>query len=283
MDPEVTQARQKAEGLQQQAIDFGSKGITLADELRKAIGERYEGSPVVQDISTKRADFLSAGPQARSDVAGLVNQGEILSPSQQQAILAQKQASALVPLMGSNLTQQAMFGTLEDLIGAGTRAFQAQGAQTQGLAGLAQQSYQNILNEMLQSANLEQQRASEGRAAELHPLEKLRIQAQTAASNRSGVPKPTKTSLEHVMVGNEAYSFNPLTGKLEPSGVTKEEEEETLTTAELKRGVAEDTIAGYSEKELFQAYPELPQSSVSEIYDANKPDNWLQNLLKFGQ
>lgn len=216
MDPNVTAAREEAQSLGTQAVDYASRGNTLADELRKAIGERYAQSSFATDAAKARSDFLSAGPQARSDVAGLVQSGSILSPSQQAAILAAKRGEALIPLTGSNLIQQAVFGTMDDLIGAGTRAWQAQTDRLSGLAGLAQTNYSNLLNEMIQNAQLEQQRREEARAAELFPLQKQKLQADIASVGRGG----GAYNKQIIQLGDQAYYFDPRTGELTPTGIS---------------------------------------------------------------
>jgi hypothetical protein len=197
---EAEAARQNAEGQSARAVDYNARSFTLADELRKAIGERFQDSPIVQDTAAVRSNFLSAGPQARSEVADLVNSGTILSPNQQQAILGEKRSSALVPLMGQNLMQQAAFGSLDDLISAGTRAFQAQSAQEQGLASLAESSYKNILNEILQQAQLDQQEQKRLQEEEMFPLDKLLKQAQIDAANRSNVNQPTASDEKQELI-----------------------------------------------------------------------------------
>lgn len=213
MDPLVTQARTKAQQLGQQAVDFSARGNTLADELRKAVGERYADSPFATDAAQARSDFLSAGPQARSEVADMVTSGTILSPSQQAAILASKKAQALVPLTGSNLIQEAVFGSMEDLIGAGTNAWRAQSDRLSGLAGLAQTDYGNLLNEMMQNAQLEQQKREEERAAELFPLQKALLAAQAAAAGRGSVADQDEAKLKQVRADAQNMNYSKFVQK----------------------------------------------------------------------
>lgn len=178
----LDQARATAEGAQKTALDYGARGLTLPDELRKALGERYAGSGMAQDAATARTEFMASAPQARADVAGLVSAGNILSPTQQQAILAAKRGAALVPLIASNINQEAAFGNIDDLVGAGTRAFQAQTAQQQGVAQLAQSSYSNLLSELFK-------RAEEERTQELFPLQKQKLQADITNSGTTSTQK----------------------------------------------------------------------------------------------
>ena len=152
----IDTARTNAQNAAQTAVDYSSKGNTLADELKKAIGERYGQSDIAKNTATARTDFMAAAPQARQDVMGLINGGAILSPTQQNAIMAAKRSSALAPLMGQNLVNDAAFGTIEDLINAGTNAWNAKSTAAQGAAQIAQTEYSSLLNELLQKAQLEQ-------------------------------------------------------------------------------------------------------------------------------
>ena len=156
MNPEITTARENAQSAAQTAVDYSSKGNTLADELRKAIGERYGESDIAKNTATARTTFMAAAPQARQDVLGLVQSGSILSPTQQNAILAAKRASALAPLMGANLVDEAAFGTIGDLVNAGTNAWKAKSDAATGAAQIAQTGYSSLLSELLQKAQLEQ-------------------------------------------------------------------------------------------------------------------------------
>lgn len=152
----VEQARQQSQSAQQSATEFESKGYTLADQLRQAIGAKFGETGIPQATATARANYMAAPAQIRSDIAGQVRGGTIFSPSQQQALMASKMGSALVPLSAANIIQSAGYGTLEDMIGAGTRAWQAQTAQKQGAAQLAQTNYANILNELTTRANIKE-------------------------------------------------------------------------------------------------------------------------------
>lgn len=151
---DVSAAKDQATNAAVSANDFSAKGNVLVDELRKAVGERFGESGIAQDTAKARTDFMAAAPKAREDVLGLVNSGAILSPTQQAAIMAAKRSSALMPLMGANLIQDATFGTMNDIINAGTHAYQAETQNRQGLAQIAQNNYNNTLNELMQRAQL---------------------------------------------------------------------------------------------------------------------------------
>jgi len=195
-------ARQQSQQASQSYVDYASKGATLADELRKALGERFGQSNVAQNTAQARADFMTALPQGRADVANLVKSGTILSPTQQQAILSGKRASALVPLMGANITQEAAFGTMEDLINAGVNAYGAQTSQKKGMAELSQQNYTQLLNELVT-------RAEQQRSEERFPLEMQLLKAQISNTARGSTADQRQSSLNSLR--SDIQSGNSLT------------------------------------------------------------------------
>jgi hypothetical protein len=155
----VDTARDAATQAATTANNFVAGGYTLADELKKAVGERFAQSPIATQAATARSDFMAAAPAARSDVLNMVKGGTILSPTQQNAIIAAKRASALVPVTATNTMQEAAFGTMQDLINAGTNAYNAQTTKLQGAATIAEKSYSDMLNELTTKASIAAQEA----------------------------------------------------------------------------------------------------------------------------
>lgn len=238
---QVEQARGTAETAARTAGEFGTRGITLADELRKALGTRFGETGIPQATAEARAGFLQAPTQIRSDIAQQVGAGTIYSPSQQQAIQSSRLASAMVPLSAANIIQRGAYGGLEEMIGAGTRAWQSQVGQKNLEAQLAQTGYQNMLNEMLSRAAEERAGAEAGRAAEMHPLDLLMRQAQIATAQRG----PAKSYTER----------------------QAEEQEQNL------RDLRSDIQAGANIQELMAAYSDTftPNDIISQYRTAGSP------------
>lgn len=174
----VDQARAAAQSATQNAQNYAIGGPNLADELRKAVGERFNSSPLAQQTAQAQSDFLAAGPQARADVAGLVNSGSILSPTQQQSILAAKRSAALVPLTAAGIMNNAEFGTMQDLINAGIGGYNAEAQRQSGLAQLASQNYSNLLNELTTKVQLTKASQPDTQVVEANGR-KLLINSQT--------------------------------------------------------------------------------------------------------
>jgi len=192
---QVTAARNNANAQQQSATEFASGGVTLVDELRKAIGERFGESDIAKEGATARTNFMAAAPKAREDVLGLIQGGSILSPTQQNAIIASKRASALAPVVGTNALQQMQFGTLEDLLNAGTNAWKAQATAQQGVADLASKNASDMLSELVTRANLAQQE-------QMNPLDILLKKAQIASAQRDA---SGGGSMDTIQYGDTVY------------------------------------------------------------------------------
>lgn len=270
---QVDTARQTADSASQSALNFSARGNTLADELRKAVGERFAESPVAKESATARSGFLAAAPAARSEVADLVKSGTILSPSQQNSILAAKRAAALVPLMASNVNQQAVFGTLEDLINAGTNAFKAQSDLETGKAQIARQSYSDLLTTLLQKAQESRAEAEASRSEQRFPYELAKLKADAAGGG-------TATSLQSMQIGDKLYNFNPKTGQYtEVPGVsttkTKFSEEELATFAN------QVSLGNIQISQVPQAIRGQVQQMADQAYATRHPVlSWIGNLFK---
>lgn len=212
-DQAIAGARNYATETANTAAKYNSQGYTVADELRKAIGERYGESDIAKQTSEARGTFLAQAPQDRMAVQGMVDEGNILSPGQQQAVLAAKRGSALVPLMGANLVDSAAFGTMEDLINAGTNAFKAQGSYAMSLAQQAQQTYQNLMDEAIKRAQMKQIEEEMAMKQAMAPFEQQYKQAQIAnlvadtnKTSNSGTKTPKAPKYDEVDIANYANS-----------------------------------------------------------------------------
>lgn len=188
---QITQARSAAQAQGQQAVEFAAGGNTLADELRKAVGERFAQSPIAGEVATARSNFLDAAPQARARIADIVSGGQALLPTQQRQILSADRAAALVPLIAGNIKQEAAFGNMGDIISAGLNSYNAEAQRKSGLAQLAQGSYSDLLTNFFKQLEEGRASAAEQRTTELFPLQKQQLLANIAATNRSNIEGAT--------------------------------------------------------------------------------------------
>lgn len=130
------------------AMTATASANTLPDKLRQAVSERFINSPIQQQRNTAVESFLSSPDKAREFVADKVNNGSILSPTQQASIMSARRASDVIPLVSLNDLLKAQFGGMQDVVGAGTNAYKQQVDTLQGNAKLAQDRYTAGLNKL---------------------------------------------------------------------------------------------------------------------------------------
>jgi hypothetical protein len=104
--------------------------------------------------------------------------------------------------MGANITQEAAFGTMEDLINAGVNAYGAQTSQKQGMAELSRQNYTQLLNELVT-------RADQQRSEERFPLEMQLLKAQISDTLRGSTADQQQETLNSLR--SDIQSGNSLT------------------------------------------------------------------------
>jgi len=149
-------ARNTAQTAASEAGAYNTKGITLADELRKALATKYGESGIPTDTAQARSNYMATPDQTRADLASQVKGGTIFSPSQQQAIMSSKLSSALVPLAGANMVNNAAYGGIGEMVDAGTRSWQAATQQKTLEAQMAQQQYENVLKQLTTQASMKE-------------------------------------------------------------------------------------------------------------------------------
>ena len=152
----VTEARTKAEGLEQQAGELATKATTLPDLVGSALRQKFgEENPLIQQRGTALQDYLTAGERAQT---GLLPQnapgGTVFSPTERRELVSKEQAAAVTPLVNLNTIIGQAYGGIQNITDAATRAYQAQVQTAQGAAGQARQGYQDVLNEYMQRQQL---------------------------------------------------------------------------------------------------------------------------------
>lgn len=151
----VQPMQQKAQQLEERALQTSVSGITLPDKLRAAVSERFQDSPLLKQRDSALSTFMTSPDRAREDVAEKVRGGTILSPTQQQSIISARRAADTVPLVSLNDLLNAQFGSMGEIVNAGTRGYQAQIAADQGAAGLARNQADSALKALFDQAGLE--------------------------------------------------------------------------------------------------------------------------------
>lgn len=233
----------RATELESKAVSSAAAGYNLPSQLRSAISGRFNDSPLIKQRETAMQTFMTSPDRARESIASKVAGGTILSPTQQQAIVASQRAADVVPLASLNDLLKSQFGAISDLVGAGTGAYQAQVAADQGAAQVARQTADSALKRLVEQANLEmeQQKINAAKAPKAPSaiesmLMKLLAGGQGGgAATGAGAPEgfsreskptgiPSEEFVARISQGGGAvnspggqWSFNNYTGGWQPS------------------------------------------------------------------
>lgn len=151
----IQSAEQRAQALEQKALQYQASGITMADKLKEAVSARYSTSnPIVQQRDAAAQTALTSSDRARADLSKTIAGGAILSPTQQQSILTQRNVSDIIPLASLNEILQRQYGGMDDSIDAATRAFQAESGLVTGQAGLARKQADSLYDRSIKEREL---------------------------------------------------------------------------------------------------------------------------------
>lgn len=157
VEQQFSQARQTG----QSAINFAQSGAGLEEMLRNSVSQRLSSSPLYGQREEAARQVLTSAPRAREDISNIIKGGTILSPTQQQSIMASRQAADVVPLTSLNDLLQAQTGGVETAVGAGLKSFDSILGALQAQAALEQSQAQSAFDRLMaqESLKLEQQKA----------------------------------------------------------------------------------------------------------------------------
>jgi hypothetical protein len=148
--PELQSAQTASQQATQSAGDAAAAAFKMPDLLRQAVSERFKESPLTGQFGNAAQQFLTAVPQKRTELANLAQTGQaVMSPNQQQSILAGTRAANLVPLISLNDLLQSQFGKSDELVNAGTGAYNAYSTGLANAATLKRQNYEDVLNRLV--------------------------------------------------------------------------------------------------------------------------------------
>jgi len=214
---------QAANQAEDKAVASSAASYTLPQKLQDAINSRFNNSPLLQQRDAALAPVLTSADRSREAVAGMVNSGTILSPTQQQSIMSARRAADVVPLISLNDLLQNQFGSIGDLVRAGTAGFQGQVAADQGAAQLARERANSALSNLIAQRELalkEQQASGSGSMLEqILPYLLNQGQGQSPLSPESQIAK---------YPGIDKVSVNGFTEELPvtvPVGTTAEDDQ----------------------------------------------------------
>lgn len=138
----VIQARNAATEATKTANTAAAGEPSISDVLRQKVTEAYSSSQdIVKPLDVATKNYLGA-PQA-----GREKYQNIFNPFQRENLVSQYVGNESLPMLSLSSILGQRFGRIEDTIGAGTRAYQADVAAKQGAAQLAKDLYDSLLTE----------------------------------------------------------------------------------------------------------------------------------------
>ncbi len=128
----------------QRASQLAQSGAGLEQQLRQAVTDKISGSPLFAQREEAAQTAITSPTRAREALAQTV-QTQPLSPTQQQSILASRQAADVVPLLSLNDLLQAQTGGVGTAVQAGLGSFQSLLNAANQQVGTEQNTLQNLL------------------------------------------------------------------------------------------------------------------------------------------
>jgi hypothetical protein len=133
------------------------QGTGLSDMLRQAVNERFSNPAYDQERQKAQQTVLTSDTNARQGVMDKINSGIILSPTQQQSMIASQKAADITPLMNLNITDRLYTGGAENAIQQGLNAYQMQlQAQANEANRLGSQA-NTVWDQLFKQAQLEEE------------------------------------------------------------------------------------------------------------------------------
>lgn len=146
MEPQLpdylTTAQQGAETAAKDVASISSYAGSMPDALKKSIQQAYQDNQdVISQLDTATADYLQAPSEAR------VKFQDIWNPFQRENLVSQYTSNKAIPMMSWSGIYGQRMGRAGDLLNAGVGAYESDVAAKQAAAELAQQTYENALNQ----------------------------------------------------------------------------------------------------------------------------------------
>ena len=138
----LTTAQQGAETAAKDVASISSYAGSMPDALKKSIQKAYQDNQdVISQLDTATAQYLQAPSEAR------VKFQDIWNPFQRENLVSQYTSNKAIPMMSWSGIYGQRMGRAGDLLSAGVGAYESDVAAKQAAAELAQQTYENALNQ----------------------------------------------------------------------------------------------------------------------------------------
>jgi hypothetical protein len=147
----VTTAQQAAQGAEATAADYTSGQFQIGDILRqKTLDYLKANQYIVKPLDVAQSEYLSAPSTARQMYLTPGGQSQLRDPFAAEQLVSKYVAEKSLPMLSLSSILGQRFGRIEDFIGAGTRAYQAQSATALANAQAKRQTAQDLLNQWIQ-------------------------------------------------------------------------------------------------------------------------------------
>lgn len=167
------------EGLKTNAYGASEKAATMAgslptvlNDLKGSLNEIFnKDNPLVKERTGHLETYLAAPDKARAEYLPQ-NSGQVYSPTELNALVSSRKASALAPLAGINQMLMGQYGGLKDYLGNARDLFSAAVSAAAQRAEIARQQYTDALAEQARQDALKQQEFENQLAREKFAYEK---------------------------------------------------------------------------------------------------------------
>lgn len=138
----LEEANQRASRLASTSGQLASELPNIGTLLKQRAYDAYsQNQDIVNRLDTATSSYLTSPQVAREKFQGIFN------PFTREKLVSQSVANTALPMLSLSSILGNRMGRIEDIIGTGTNAFQAQVAAQQAQAQAAQQSVENLLKQ----------------------------------------------------------------------------------------------------------------------------------------
>jgi hypothetical protein len=142
LSTEITSALTKAQGSSSSASAFGAAGGTVGDILKQKANEAFnDNQDIIKGLDTASANYFSAPATAREQYQNVWN------PFEREKLASQYTQNQAIPMLSYGSVLGQRMGRIDDIIGSGTRAYDAETARRQAEAENAWNYYQSLVDE----------------------------------------------------------------------------------------------------------------------------------------
>lgn len=161
---QIDQYRNTAETSASEATNFAAAGASVESELRDALSAKLSANkPLIEGRNEAMANYLATPARARDNFGNPDSANFVFNPYSRGKLIANEQSLAYQPYANMTDYLGLAMGSIQDLAKQGAANYQVQANSKLGAAELAQNQYQNALNEYLQMEQLNLARQKESR------------------------------------------------------------------------------------------------------------------------